>query len=174
MNDSSEKNFYYYNKCKKNKNKDNQFSKKFNRLLSLENYCDIHFGNQFISEQYPNKNIMFSANTETSNYHFLNNQLNSNDLILSIPTLKQLKIIDTKDGGIYLHGNKLVFILIPRFEILNNERNNSYINSLMKIESVEKNINQIEDFLIKYILKQKVVIILTLELEHVEERRDYI
>ena len=64
--------------------------------------------------------------------------MNKNDLIVSIPKLKQLKIIDTKEGGIYLHGNKLVFILIPRFEILNNERNNSYINSLMKIESVEK------------------------------------
>ena len=37
---------------------------------------------ELISQEFPTKSILFSANTETNNNYFLNNQLNKNDLMI--------------------------------------------------------------------------------------------
>ena len=52
---------------------------------------------------------------------------------------KEIKIVDTLNGGICVQNNKLIFILVPREDIIKTTKNYDYIKALKKIELLNCN-----------------------------------
>ena len=117
----------------------NSFSKKFKRIMTLERKTVPKLmkkeENFKFSRIYLKKQIIFSAKIKQANEpDFLKSQLGAHVLIVNIKNNEDIRIINTKYGGIYYLKDKLMFILLPRKEAITISQPGRVIKSLQKIE----------------------------------------
>ena len=89
-----------------------------------------------LEQVYKNKELLFSGKGSCEEASvFIKNQMLSNSLIIRIKDNPEIRIIDTVNGGVYYHGNQLMFILIPRSISIDIPNPRMFMNSLNDIQS---------------------------------------
>ena len=92
---------------------------RFHSLPTLNDYkCYRQKNSLKLLEKYCSNELIFSAKScNTKEPMFLTTQFRTNTKLINIKNDTDIRIIDTKDGGVFFNNDQLLFILIPRKEV---------------------------------------------------------
>ena len=81
------------------------------------------------------KEIFFSSKDSKDESTFIKNQLRLNSIMIEIKHNSSIRIINSLNGGVFYHGNKLMFVLIPRAISISIDNPHCFMKSLQEIQS---------------------------------------